>query len=249
MCSVRPLFETGSMQGFLKQIKRNFYTTGALLPSSKPLARELTRYLAPGNRQPVRILEAGPGTGAISRMIAKRMIPGDTLDAVEINPAFAHAIRDLIATDKDFDPRREQIRVIQADLLSLSPPSNGQANNGSNDGSHDGSNDGSSHDLSSYDMIICSLPFNNFDPVLVSKIFETMEGLLKPGGRLTYFEYWAIRTLKSIFVGSKTRLRLRAIGMRTDQIRQRMGATTRMIVANFPPALVHHLVKPISAKK
>ena len=153
-------------------------------------------------------------------MIAKRMIPGDTLDAVEVNPAFAHAIRDLIATDKDFDPRREQIRVIQADLLSMSRASD-------------------------YDLIICSLPFNNFDPVLVSKIFETMEGLLKQGGRLTYFEYWAIRTVTSIFVGSKTRLRLKAIGKRTGQIRQRMGATTRMIVANFPPALVHHLVKPI----
>ena len=208
------------MQGFLKQFKKNFYTTGALLPSGKPLARELTKYLAPANRQPVRILEAGPGTGAISRMIAKRMIPGDTLDAVEVNPAFAHAIRDLIATDKDFDPRREQIRVIQADLLSMSRASD-------------------------YDLIICSLPFNNFDPVLVSKIFETMEGLLKQGGRLTYFEYWAIRTVTSIFVGSKTRLRLKAIGKHTGQIRQRMGATTRMIVANFPPALVHHLVKPI----
>ena len=215
------------MQGFLKQFKKNFYTTGALLPSGKPLARELTRYLAPANRQPVRILEAGPGTGAISRMIAKLMIPGDTLDAVEVNPTFAHAIRDLIATDMDFGLRREQIRVIQADLLSLTRASD---------------------PASDYDLIICSLPFNNFDPVLVSKIFQTMEGLLKPGGRLTYFEYWAIRTLKSIFVGSKTRLRLKAIGRRTNQIRQRMGATTRLIVANFPPALVHHLVKPIVAQ-
>jgi hypothetical protein len=70
-----------------------------------------------------------------------------------------------------------------------------------------------------------------------------MEGLLKPGGRLSYFEYWAIRTLKSPFVGSHMRQRLKGIGNLTGEIRKRMGASTRLILANFPPALIHHMNK------
>jgi len=151
-------------------------------------------------------------------MIAKRMIPGDTLDAVEINSAFAQAMRDLVASDPVFDATRDRIRVIEADLLTL--PQSGD-----------------------YDAIICGLPFNNFDPELVRKLFDAMEGLLKPGGRLSYFEYWAIRTLKSPFVGSHMRQRLKGIGNLTGEIRKRMGASTRLILANFPPALIHHMNK------
>ncbi len=210
---------SGRIRTFLGESRRNFHTTGAVLPSGMALAREVTKHLAIADRKPLRILEAGPGTGPVTRMIARRMIPGDTLDAVEINPAFAQTMRQLVASDPVFEAARDQIRVIEADLLTL--PQSGD-----------------------YDAIICGLPFNNFDPDLVRKMFVAMEGLLKPGGRLSYFEYWAIRTLKSPFVGSHTRQRLKGIGSLTGEIRKRMGASTRLILANFPPALIHHMVKP-----
>lgn len=209
---------SGRTKTFLEESRRNFYTTGAVLPSGLALAREVTKHLIIPHRKPLKILEAGPGTGPVTRMIAKRMIPGDTLDAVEINPAFAQAMRDLVARDPAFDATRNQIRVIEADLLTLAPSGD-------------------------YDAIICGLPFNNFDPELVRKMFDAMEGLLKSGGRLSYFEYWAIRTLKSPFVGSHMRQRLKGIGSLTGEIRKRMGASTRLILANFPPALIHHMTK------
>ncbi len=209
---------SGRTKTFLAESRRNFHTTGALLPSGKLLALELTKHLALPHRNPMKLLEVGPGTGPVTRIIAQRMIQGDTLDAVEINPAFALAMSESIAKDADFAAHRHQIRVIQADLLTL--PGKEE-----------------------YDAILCGLPFNNFDSDLVGKMFNSLEELLKPGGRLSYFEYWAIQTLKLPFVGSKTRQRLRGIGKLTGEIRKRMGGSTRLILANFPPALVHHLLK------
>ncbi|MCY2945372.1 MAG: methyltransferase domain-containing protein [Planctomycetota bacterium] len=212
---------SGRTKTFLAESRRNFHTTGALLPSGKSLAFEVTKHLAIPHRKPLKILEVGPGTGPVTRIIAKRMIKGDTLDAVEINPAFARAMAELVANDVDFTAHRSRIQVIEADLVTL--PGNEE-----------------------YDAIICGLPFNNFDSELVGQMFNSLEGLLKPGGRLSYFEYWAIQTLKLPFVGSKTRQRLRGIGRLTGEIRKRMGGSTRLILANFPPALVHHLLKPMA---
>ena len=212
---------SGRTKTFLAESRRNFHTTGALLPSGKSLAFEVTKHLAIPHRKPLKILEVGPGTGPVTRIIAKRMIKGDTLDAVEINPAFARAMAELVANDADFTAHRSRIQVIEADLVTL--PGNEE-----------------------YDAIICGLPFNNFDSELVGQMFNSLEGLLKPGGRLSYFEYWAIQTLKLPVVGSKTRQRLRGIGRLTGEIRKRMGGSTRLILANFPPALVHHLLKPMA---
>ncbi|HTK76950.1 MAG TPA: hypothetical protein VL371_16910, partial [Gemmataceae bacterium] len=72
---------------FLKESRRHFRATGALLPSSRFLAKTLAAPLS-GARPPYRILEVGPGTGAVTRAIARRMISGDQLDAVELNPRF-----------------------------------------------------------------------------------------------------------------------------------------------------------------
>ncbi len=204
----------------MAESRRNFHTTGALLPSGKYLAMELTKQLGIPHRKPLKILEVGPGIGSVTRIIAKRMIQGDTLDALEINPSFARTMSELVAKDDDFSAHRHQIQVIEGDIVTF--PGKGE-----------------------YGAILCGLPFNNFDSELVGKMFDALEGLLKPGGRLSYFEYWAIQTLKLPFVGSKTRLRLKGIGRLTGEIRKRMGSSTRLILANFPPALVHHLLKPM----
>src|SRR6185312_11129733 len=68
---------------FFRECRRHFHTTGAILPSSRFLARALVRPMR-GPRPPWRILEVGPGTGSVTREIARRMLPGDRLDAVEI---------------------------------------------------------------------------------------------------------------------------------------------------------------------
>src|SRR4051794_13309585 len=83
---------------FFREFRRDFHHTGALLPSGRFLAEALARPLR-GQRGPARILEVGPGTGSVTRVICRNMRPGDRLDAVEINPFFAARLRERVARD------------------------------------------------------------------------------------------------------------------------------------------------------
>ena len=121
---------------FFRECRRHFRTTGAILPSSRFLARALVRQLR-GPRGPARILEVGPGTGSVTVEIARRMLSGDRLDAVEINGHFAHLLEQRVANEKVFRGRRDQVHVVHAaveDLLGESV----------------------------YDYIVSGLPLNNF---------------------------------------------------------------------------------------
>src|SRR3712207_2100544 len=53
---------------FLRQFRRQFETTGAVAPSSRFLAAAMTGPLS-RRTKPARILEVGPGTGAVTRKI------------------------------------------------------------------------------------------------------------------------------------------------------------------------------------
>ena len=86
---MHPWLECGK---FLRICRNNFRTTGAILPSSRFLARALVKQLE-DLRPPARILEVGPGSGSVTVEIARRMLPGDRLDAVEINGHFARLLK------------------------------------------------------------------------------------------------------------------------------------------------------------
>src|SRR5262249_46482242 len=121
---------------FFGEFRRNFNQTGAILPSGAFLAGALVRPLR-GSRPPGRILEVGPGTGSVTRAIARVMRIGDRLDAVEINARFAWALRDRIARDPLFEPFRGDVEVITAPVQELIGES-------------------------VYDYIVSGLPLNNF---------------------------------------------------------------------------------------
>ena len=74
---------------FLKQFGQQFETTGSLIPSSRFLAKAITRFLANRTRHPVRVLECGPGTGAFTSQIVQHLQPGDVFDLVELNASSA----------------------------------------------------------------------------------------------------------------------------------------------------------------
>src|SRR4051812_25942853 len=156
---------------FWKVSRRHFRTTGAVLPSSPFLAKALVAPLA-GPRLPAYILEVGPGTGAVTKAISRRMRPGDRLDAVELNPLFAERLRHRIAVEPFFDDHRDDIAVIESAVEELP----GEA---------------------VYDFIVSGLPFNNFPSTLVRRIFRAYSRLLKPGGVLSYFEYVFVRHLQT----------------------------------------------------
>src|SRR5262245_8263683 len=167
---------------FFKEFRRDFHHTGALLPSGGVLARTMARAIR-GHRPAARILEVGPGTGAITRGLAGALQPGDQLDAVEINPHFAQLLEEKFASDPAFERVRHSVRVVTGAVQDLP----GEA---------------------VYDFIVSGLPLNNFSPDDIRSIFTTLRRLPKPGAILCYFEYTFIRSLKRPFAGAKERQRL-----------------------------------------
>src|SRR6516162_9581643 len=103
---------------FFREFRRHFRTTGSILPSSRFLARALARPLR-GPRPASRILEVGPGTGSVTCEIARRMLAGDRLDAVEINRHFVEVIERRVRREKVFARFRDDIHVIHAAVEDL----------------------------------------------------------------------------------------------------------------------------------
>ena len=73
---------------FLRQARRDFLRTGAIAPSSRFLARAICSEMRRAG-PPVRALEAGAGTGALTGEILESLPDGSRLDIYELNPVFA----------------------------------------------------------------------------------------------------------------------------------------------------------------
>jgi len=66
-------------------------STGAVMPSSKALARTMARYVDPESTGPV--IELGPGTGPVTEALVQRGIDPKRLILVEFNPDFCRLLR------------------------------------------------------------------------------------------------------------------------------------------------------------
>jgi phosphatidylethanolamine/phosphatidyl-N-methylethanolamine N-methyltransferase len=66
-------------------------STGAVMPSSKALARAMARYVDPCSRGPV--IELGPGTGPVTEALVKQGVDPARLILVEFNPDFCRLLR------------------------------------------------------------------------------------------------------------------------------------------------------------
>jgi phospholipid N-methyltransferase len=207
---------TVKMITFVRQSLQRFRQTGAIAPSSRRLARALTRPLSERGERPLEILEAGPGTGAVTVAIVRHLRPGDHLTLCEVNPGFVAHLRHRFREDPRLRPWHSQVTVHQCPVEELGAEAQ-------------------------FDHIICSLPFNNFAPAHVQSIFRSFERALRPSGILSFFEYAAVRTLKTPFVSPPERRRLRAVGeVIGREIRVRREGRC-VVLRNLPPAVTHHL--------
>ena len=80
---------------------------GAVMPSSKLLARTMAQYVDVNSKGPV--VELGPGTGAITNALIEHGVDQKRLVLVEYNPGFCALLRD----------RYPQAKVVQGDAYKL----------------------------------------------------------------------------------------------------------------------------------
>jgi phospholipid N-methyltransferase len=200
---------------FYRQFRQQYRNTGSIMPSSRQLARALTSEFKrrPG---PSRILEVGPGTGAVTSEILRLFQPGDQLDIVEINPDFVRLLQRRFDEEPLFHGRKGQARIIHAPVQEV--PGEGL-----------------------YDYMISGLPLNNFPLALVREIFQAYRRLLKPQGVLSYFEYLAIRRIKSLLVGRRERRHLHVLGRFLERRLDAFEFRHQDVFLNVPPAVARHL--------
>jgi phosphatidylethanolamine/phosphatidyl-N-methylethanolamine N-methyltransferase len=66
-------------------------STGAVMPSSRVLARAMARYVDPNSSGPV--IELGPGTGPVTEALVRHGVDPARLVLVEFNPDFCRLLR------------------------------------------------------------------------------------------------------------------------------------------------------------
>jgi phospholipid N-methyltransferase len=205
-------------QTFLTQFLRNQQTTGALVPSGRALAKALCRHVGK-NQPPQKILEAGPGTGAVTSHIVERLRDVDALWMVELNPTFAAHLRSLFEVKPAFRNVASRCHIVEGSVQELAP-------NG---------------DELQFDLVISGLPLNNFSSEQVNDILRAFSRLLKPGGVLSFFQYILIRPAKMAVSTGAERDRLKSVGATIDGVLCEREFAREWVWPNVPPAWVHHL--------
>jgi phosphatidylethanolamine/phosphatidyl-N-methylethanolamine N-methyltransferase len=143
---------------FLSHFRKSPRTVGAIAPSSQKLARAMLDGLTlePGTR----VVELGPGTGAITREIATRLPPGAPCLAIDIDPVFTARVSSRWPHIDAICDRAEHLLDIvrHRQLLPV-------------------------------DHIISGLPFASLPTDATRAIVDAIAATLRPGGTFTTFQY------------------------------------------------------------
>ncbi len=202
---------------FFKQFRTTFETTGAIAPSSRFLASDMAGPMKQ-HQGPKKVLEIGPGTGAVTRQIVKQIQPGDQLDLVELNDKFVEILHQRFDREKGFQEIKDQTSIHNCPIQDFG-------------------------DGQEYDFIVSGLPLNNFPTELVGEIFKSYFRLLKPGGVLSYFEYMYVRPVRKVISRGDENQRIRQIDEIMASYTRQFRIQTDWVWLNIPPAWVQHLQK------
>ncbi|MFE4602246.1 class I SAM-dependent methyltransferase [Kitasatospora indigofera] len=204
---------------FLLEATRDLRTTGAVAPSGRALARRLTDPLHGHGPRPLDVLEAGAGTGSVTRTLVSRLSPGSNLDIVEANPRFAARLRSLVGARPHPDDGTVRVSVHHALVEQFDTDRR-------------------------YDAIVSGLPFANFTPGQVETIMERYLQLLRPGGTLTYFAYRGTRLARTLTAGRSDTHRHREVEETLAGYQRRYATGCWTVWRNLPPAKVWQLSRP-----
>ena len=202
---------------FLSQCRENFKTTGAIAPSSALLGRAITHPLRQRSAGPIQVLEVGPGTGAFTQQIVKLLQAGDSLEIYELNARFCEYLSRNLPWES-FRSKGILCQLHNTDIRDI--PGNIQ-----------------------FDYIVCGLPFNNFEPELVSEILTVLLDRLKVHGVFSYFEYNLSHQFKSKFLKPQDRQRMIRVGRVVRAFIEAHQFGYRQVWLNLPPARARYCRK------
>lgn len=204
---------------FWREAIRKPGSIGAFGPSSPSVARSMTLPLI-GRSGPAKVLEVGPGTGAVTEAILEHLTPADSLDMCELNPEFVKLLRKRFETSDDGPGPR--VRVYEGDVLEKAGDQ--------------------------YDFIISSVPASNLPPEVVQRLLEGLISRLAPGGVLACLHYRGQGIRSRLAIG-KERQRLRQVinVIKTYQRRHGLGKDT--VWLSLPPAEIHYLARDPKSQK
>jgi phospholipid N-methyltransferase len=205
---------------FLGQMRGNFEDTGAVQPSSRFLARAMTAPLRRGRTRdaatPVRILEIGPGTGAVTRAIVAAMGSADELVCYEINAEFVQLLQEALRRDPKLRVAADRITIHNTPAQELD-------------------------DSVPFDFAVCSAPLNNFDTPTIGAILQATLDALGPKGTATLFEYAFFPSLRRVLASGPSAQRLGDAAAEKSRWLSRHATSSVVVLGNLPPARVHEL--------
>jgi phosphatidylethanolamine/phosphatidyl-N-methylethanolamine N-methyltransferase len=144
---------------FLNEFFRNWKTVGAIAPSSPALAARMMESAEVWRAE--RVLELGPGTGALTQGIADVMPADSSYLGIELSVPFVEQLR------KRFPKMRFEQGAAQEFVF-----------------------DGVLSETEAVDVIISGLPWTAFPECLQEAILDHVLPRLAPGGRFATFAYW-----------------------------------------------------------
>jgi phosphatidylethanolamine/phosphatidyl-N-methylethanolamine N-methyltransferase len=198
---------------FYQNVFSHLETTGSLAPSSPYLSAAMIEMIELKD-EPRSILEVGPGTGPFTVPLVRMLQDGDILDLCELNEDFVTHIKKILSKEDAYHQYREHISIYNKPVQELDSEKK-------------------------YDYIVSSLPFNNFPPVLVDDILKSYMCMLKPGGKMSFFEYAFVRQLKKGFVKVQEKQRIHEVGVVINNFVEKYAIRKKIVRCNFPPARVY----------
>jgi phospholipid N-methyltransferase len=152
---------------------------------------------------------------ALTRQLIAALAPTDALVLVEFNSAFVDVLNGRLAGDPHFKHAAGRVRVLHGKVEDVA-------------------------EAGAYDLIVSGLPLNNFHRHDVAQILGTFGRLLRPGGIVSFFEYAAVRKAKTLLSRDHERRRLHGVDCVMKRWLGEHRLRSELVVANLPPAWVHH---------
>ncbi|MBN8548530.1 MAG: methyltransferase domain-containing protein [Deltaproteobacteria bacterium] len=200
---------------YFTEFLKEFQNTGTCFPSSKWAARALTNPMR-ATRTPQRILELGPGTGVVTVRILKDMIPGDRLTICEINPRFMAALKENLKSNPDYQLHKANISFFEGPAQEI--PEDGP-----------------------YDLIVCALPFLNFDLTTVEEIFSKLQRVSTAHTKMTYYEYIGLRSIGKMVAPAERKQNLKKLDVFFSGMYKRHNMQRERVWLNFLPINIYTL--------